>query len=102
HARKELANLESQAGQQGNKLKQAARETAEAWEWIQENQDRFEKTVYGPPIVECSIKDPRYVDAIESLFQRNDFIAFTCQTKNDFKTLSDQLYGSMKLAEINI
>jgi hypothetical protein len=58
--------------------------------------------VYGPPIVECSIKDPRYVDAIESLLQRNDFLAFTCQTKNDFKKLSDHLYGTMKLADINI
>ncbi|KAH0538080.1 hypothetical protein FGG08_005292 [Glutinoglossum americanum] len=101
-ASKELTNLESQAGQQGNKLKQAARETAEAWEWIQENQDHFEKTVYGPPVVECSVKDPRYVDAIESLFQKTDFLAFTCQTKNDFKTLSDHLYGTMKLADISI
>ncbi|KAI9768913.1 MAG: Structural maintenance of chromosomes protein 5 [Geoglossum simile] len=101
-AKKQLENLESQAGQQGNKLRQAARETAAAWEWIQENQDSFEKTVYGPPIVECSVKNPRYVDAIESLFQKNDFLAFTCQTKRDFETLSNHLYGTMKLAEINI
>ncbi|KAI9778036.1 MAG: Structural maintenance of chromosomes protein 5 [Geoglossum umbratile] len=101
-ARNQLENLQSQAGQQGNKLRLAARETAAAWEWIQENQDIFEKTVYGPPVIECSVKDTRYVDAIESLFQKNDFLAFTCQTKKDFETLSNHLYGTMKLAEINI
>ncbi len=101
-ARKDLDNLESQAGQQAQKLRQASRDTARAWEWIQQNQDKFEKPVFGPPIVECSIKDLKYVDAIESIFQSSDFLAFTVQTRGDFKILQEQLYGRMKLAEINI
>lgn len=101
-ARKDLEDLESQAGQQGQKLKQTSRDTARAWEWIQKNQDRFEKPVFGPPIVECSIKDLKYVDAIESIFQSSDFLAFTVQTRGDFKILQEQLYGGMKLADINI
>ncbi|KAI9873354.1 MAG: Structural maintenance of chromosomes protein 5 [Pleopsidium flavum] len=101
-ARKDLESLESQAGQQAQKLRQASRDTAQAWGWIQQNQDKFEKPVFGPPIVECSVKDLKYVDAIESIFQSNDFLAFTVQTRGDFKLLQEQLYGRMKLAEINI
>lgn len=101
-ARRDLENLESQAGQQAQKLRQASRDTAEAWRWIQGNQDKFEKQVFGPPVVECSVKDLKYVDAIESLFQSNDFLAFTVQTRSDFKKLQEQLYGTMGLAEINI
>ncbi|KAI9721219.1 MAG: hypothetical protein M1812_002380 [Candelaria pacifica] len=96
----ELESLESQAGQQGTKLRQRSRDTAIAWDWIQSHQDMFDKPVYGPPIIECSIKDPKYVDAIEGLFQNNDLLAFTCQTRQDFKRLQQQLYGVMKLADI--
>ncbi|KAI9760938.1 MAG: hypothetical protein M4579_001314 [Chaenotheca gracillima] len=100
--RKELQDLESQAGQQGNKLRQISRDTFAAWEWIRSHQDQFEHQVFGPPVVECSIKNPKYVDAIESLFQKNDFCCFTVQSRNDFKKLSDQLYKNMRLAEITI
>ncbi len=101
-ARTQLANLESRTGQQGAVLKQLSPDTATAWDWIQNHQDVFEKPVYGPPVVECSIKDQKYVQAIESLFQYNDFLAFTCQTRGDFKKLQTQLYGVMKLGEITI
>ncbi len=101
-ARRDLENLESQAGQQAKKLRQASQDTACAWDWIQQNQDKFSRPVYGPPIVECSVKDLKYVDAIESLFQQNDFLAFTVQSRADFKILQEQLYGTMRLAEINI
>lgn len=92
-ARASLEDLESQAGQQNNKLERLSRDTHKAWHWIQQHQGEFEKPVFGPPVVECSIKDPAYVDLIESLFQKSDFLAFTVQTSNDFKKLSDQLQG---------
>lgn len=101
-AESELASLDSQAGQQMAKLKQISPETAQAWDWIQDNQALFEHRVYGPPILECSIKDPRYVDSIESLFQKNDFLTFTTQSRNDFRKLGECLYDRMRLAEINI
>ena len=101
-AQKELDDLDSQAGQQVAKLRELSRDTAQAWEWIQENQDQFEHHVFGPPIVECSVRDPKYVDAIESLLQKNDLLSFTCQSRNDFKKLGEQLYRTMRLAEINI
>ncbi|KAI9841244.1 MAG: Structural maintenance of chromosomes protein 5 [Sclerophora amabilis] len=101
-AHKDLEDLESQAGQQGTKLRQLSKDTSSAWEWIRNHQDQFEHPVFGPPVIECSIKDSKYVDSIESLFQRNDFTCFTVQSRNDFKKLSDQLYKTLRLADITI
>ncbi|KAI9804909.1 MAG: Structural maintenance of chromosomes protein 5 [Piccolia ochrophora] len=101
-ARQELDELNSQVGQQNTKLRNFSRETAQAWEWIRNHQDFFESRVYGPAMIECSVKDLKYVDLIESLFQRNDFVAFTVTSRTDFKRLSDQLHGEMNLADINI
>ena len=78
-------------------MKKSFPEVARGWEWIQENQGEFEQEVFGPPMVTCSVKDERYSDQIQSLMQRDDFICFTTQTRNDFKKLSDQLFRVMSL-----
>ena len=101
-AREDLKTLESQSGQQNRKLKQINSDCARAWEWIQLNQDQFEKRIYGPPIVECSVTDPRYVEVVEALFSKADFTAFTVQTKADYKKLAHQLHQNMKLFAITI
>ena len=101
-AENDLAQLDSQAGKQNSKLQHASRDTYQLWQWIQQNQDQFEKPVFGPPIVECTIKDPKYVHHLESLFQKATMTAFTVQTRDDFKKLSDQAHARMHLKEINI
>ena len=101
-AENDLAQLDSQAGKQNSKLQHASRDTYQLLQWIQQNQDQFEKPVFGPPIVECTIKDPKYVHHIESLFQKATMTAFTVQTRGDFKKLSDQAHARMHLKEINI
>lgn len=101
-AERELEHINSQAGQQVSKLRMHSGDTAQAWDWIQKHMDQFEKPVYGPPIVECSIKDGRYLDTMESLFQKSDLLSITAQTKADFTKLSDLLYGKLRLADINI
>ena len=101
-AQTDLAQLDSQAGRQISKLREVSHEASRLWAWVQQNQDRFEKPVFGPPIVECSIKDPKYVDLVESLFQSSSMTAFTVQTNGDFKKLSDQAHDRMHLSAINI
>lgn len=101
-AEDELAQLDSQAGKQMSKLQGLSRDTYKLWEWVQQNQNQFERPVFGPPIVECTVKDPKYVDHIESLFQKGVMISFTVQTSADFKKLSDQGHDRMRLKEINI
>ncbi|KAJ5166202.1 uncharacterized protein N7482_004983 [Penicillium canariense] len=101
-AEREMKNLDSQLGQQEARLQKLSPETFKAHRWVVQNQDKFEKEVFGPPAVTCSITDPKYADAIESLFQRNDFLAFTAQTRNDFRTLQQALNGQLKLHDITI
>jgi len=102
HASEEIENLRSQAGQQTNKLRTISKDTAQAWEWIQQNQERFKSRVYGPPVVECTVQDKRFVDAIESLFQTSALCAITCTNRDDFMLLSNQLYREMRLHDITL
>jgi hypothetical protein len=97
-----LKNLDSAAGQQENKLERASPDSFKAYKWILENQDKFEKEVYGPPIVTCSVTDSKFADAVESIFQKTDFVSFTTQTPGDFRTLQRQLNGEMRLHDITI
>ncbi|KKK17235.1 hypothetical protein ARAM_005920 [Aspergillus rambellii] len=101
-AEQQLKGLDSQAGQQEKKLQSASSDSYRAYKWLLQNQHRFEKEVFGPPIVTCSIKDPKYADPVESLLQRTDFMAFTTQTRNDFRTLQRALNGELKLHDISI
>ena len=98
----ELESLHSQSGQQENKLRKQSRDTAQAWKWVQENQEMFRGRIYGPPIVSCSVKDPRYANAIESMLQNNDFLTFTCESREDYKILQEQLYTKLRLSDITI
>ncbi|KAJ5325836.1 uncharacterized protein N7506_008938 [Penicillium brevicompactum] len=101
-AETQLANLDSAAGQQEIKLEQISRDTLRAYKWLLENQNKFEQEVFGPPIVTCSVTDPKFADAIESLFQRTDFTSFTTQNRNDFRTMQRELIHGMKLHDISI
>ncbi|KAL1960517.1 hypothetical protein VTO42DRAFT_7816 [Malbranchea cinnamomea] len=98
----QLRSLHSQTGLQEEKLKRMSQDTLEAWNWIKEHQDRFENRVYGPPLVECSVTHPQYADALESLMQRNDFLAFTTQSRSDFRTLQRILYNELRLHDVTI
>lgn len=102
HTEQQLKGLDSQSGRQEAKLKQISPDSYRAYKWLQENQSKFENKVFGPPIVECSIKDPKYADAVESLLQKTDFTAFTTQSRNDFRTLQRSLNLEMKLHDISI
>jgi chromosome segregation ATPase len=101
-AERELAAFDTQEGQQMSKLEKASKDTATAWKWVQENLESFEKEVYGPPMITCSVKDPRYANAVESLLRPNDFLVITAQTLNDMKKLSDQFTDVMHLGDVTI
>lgn len=102
NAHNDLQSLQSQLGQQTNKLRGSSRDAAAAWQWIQANRDRFNAPVYGPPIIECSVKNPRHAKFVESVLQAGDLLAFTVTNSEDFKMLQQELYGNQKLHDINI
>ncbi|KAH7628743.1 putative SMC5 protein [Sordaria sp. MPI-SDFR-AT-0083] len=102
-AQAKIDALDSHQGQLLSYLQQINRDAAQAWEWLQEpeNQKLFEKEVFGPPMLTCSVKEPRYSDLIQAFLQDSDFLCFTAQTKNDHSTLSTQLYD-VKGLSVNI
>ena len=103
-AESDKVELQSQAGQQASKLQHASRngDAARAWRWIQDNKDQFKGEVFGPPILECSIKDPRLAAAAETMITQSELLAFSVTCKEDFTTLQNQLYTRMRLSDINI
>lgn len=100
-AERRLLELDSQAGRQNAKLQNASEETFRAWEWLQQHQNEFEKHVFGPPMIECSVNDPKYVNHMEMLVQEGLMLTFTVQTMNDFKKFSYIVHDILHLTEIN-
>ncbi|KAI0862831.1 P-loop containing nucleoside triphosphate hydrolase protein [Xylaria cubensis] len=95
---REFANLDSQQGKKLAQLRSVHADAAKGWEWLQDNQDQFEKEVFGPPMLSCSITDNNYSDQVQSLLSQDDFICFICQTPSDHKKLSNQFYGQMAIS----
>ena len=96
-----LATLDSQAGKQNAKLQAESPQSAKLWAWVQQHQHEFDKPVLGPPLVECSLNDLKYVDQVEALFQKGTMLSFTVQTDADFKRLSDA-GNNLRLSETYI
>ncbi|KAL4817728.1 P-loop containing nucleoside triphosphate hydrolase protein [Aspergillus spinulosporus] len=101
-AEHQLRGLDSRAGRQERKLQDVSSDSHKAYRWLLNNQDKFEQEVFGPPIVTCSIKDPKYADQVESLLQKTDFTSFTVQNRRDFRTLQRYLINELRLHDISI
>ncbi|PSR93839.1 structural maintenance of chromosome complex subunit SmcA [Coniella lustricola] len=94
----EIRNLDSQEGQRLMHLKKISREVADAYDWLQQHKSEFEKEVFGPPMLSCSVKDKKYSDHIQMGLQRDDFLCFVAQTRADHKKLTQELFQKQNLA----
>ncbi|KAK3363537.1 SMC5-like protein [Lasiosphaeria hispida] len=95
-----MQNIEALKSAQGLlevQLRKISSDAAKGWEWLKENQNQFEKEVFGPPMLSCSVSDRRFSQLVQSQLGHNDFLCFTAQTKNDHKKLSDQFYNRMRI-----
>lgn len=92
---KEIENLDSQQGQALSQLRRFNPDVGKAWEWVQEHRDEFEKEVFGPPMLSCSINDQQYSNLIQAHMQESDFLCITAQTKNDHSKLTKQIQDVM-------
>ncbi|KAI0975823.1 P-loop containing nucleoside triphosphate hydrolase protein [Xylaria arbuscula] len=95
---REFEGLNSQQGKKLAHLRSVHADAAKGWDWLQEHQDDFQKEVFGPPMLTCSITDQKYSDQVQSLLSQDDFVCFICQTPSDHKKLSNQFYGQMGIA----
>lgn len=106
--------LNSQVGQQASKLRNKSKDTARAWEWVQEQLEldqqrgakdrRFKGEIFGPPAISCTVRDARYMDAVESMLQMGDMLAFTCTHADDYRMLINELCGrnGLGLSDVTI
>lgn len=95
---KQAEALDTREGQQLVALRRLDADAAKAWEWLQDHQDEFEKEVFGPPLLTCSVKDDRFSDHIQAMLQKRDMVCFTAQTKADQAKLSQQFIREMGLS----
>ncbi|KAK8125654.1 structural maintenance of chromosome (SMC), partial [Apiospora kogelbergensis] len=95
--KQDIEHLDSQEGQLVSQLRKLDHHVARGWEWLQDHRDEFEEEVFGPPMLNCSLKDKRYSDLVQSMLGRSDFLCFITQTRKDHQKLSDQFYKEMKL-----
>lgn len=87
--KRQRERLDTQSGKQTSLLQKHSPHTAQAWDWFlkHEAQLPLKGKVYGPPILTCSISDPKYVDAIESQMRLGDVVAITFTDKDDQQLL---------------
>lgn len=88
-----LQQLDSVEGQRIQQLKRVNPDAFRAYEWLREHADMFENRIFGPAIVECTIKDSRYIDQVEAFFSRSDKCAFTCTSQEDYEKFVKHIYG---------
>lgn len=93
--KQEQKHLNSRSGQQDSLLSKMSPDTHRGWTWLKENIDTLslKEKVYGPPIIECSVPDPRYADAVEGMMRLNDFTAITCTNAEDAQKVQNKLVG---------
>jgi len=103
-AEQAIADSQTQEGQQVSRITDFSKDAAQAWKWIQDHRDDFEEEIYPPAVISCAIKKEfsHFIAHVEAPLGFKDFLAFTTQTKNDSRKLSDQLNGKMGLADITI
>ncbi|KAF3917987.1 hypothetical protein ABW21_db0201386 [Orbilia brochopaga] len=89
----DIEPLRSQCEQKKGQLQRIVQQV---YDWLQHNKQKFKGPVYGPPIVECNIKNEDYQSEIEALFGANDKLVFTCTNKDDFDELMTVVYGNNK------
>lgn len=89
----EREQLNTQSGKKASLLYNLSKDTARAWQWIEENKHtlNFKGEVIGPPILECSILDAKYAQALEGQLRKGDVLAITCTHIDDQRLLSKRL-----------
>lgn len=98
----QLRAFDTHVGQRENVLHTLSKDTAKAWRWIQENKVLFEKPVFGPPAIECTVPDKNMVKAVEAGMQDSDYRIITAQTAHDYKLLQQKLTRDLGLHQISL
>ncbi|GAB6032402.1 Structural maintenance of chromosomes protein 5 [Chamberlinius hualienensis] len=85
-----LAELKQQQDVQQSKMRMLNQKDRDAYEvanWINNNKDKFKKTVHGPILVTINVKDAYNAKYIERAVPFKDMVAFVCEDKSDMELL---------------
>lgn len=96
-----LESLDTAEGAREDKLTVLSSDTAKAWKWIKENQDKFTGPIYGPPLITCSIKNPEMTALVETFVQMSDLLFFTATNQHDFDMLQSELSRKQNLHDLH-
>ncbi|KAF1978000.1 structural maintenance of chromosomes protein 5 [Bimuria novae-zelandiae CBS 107.79] len=101
---KQKADLGSDSGQRDFNLTRLSRDTSQGWNWLKNNMGTLslKDKVFGPPIIECSVPDPKYADAVEAFLVRNEMIAITCMNAEDAKVVQNKLVGKKEAGGLGL
>ena len=61
--------------------------TYNAYQWIQQNRDKFRYGIYGPVFLDVKVKDARFADYVDNLIPRHILLSFIAVSSEDYKTL---------------
>ncbi|KAF2447229.1 structural maintenance of chromosomes protein 5 [Karstenula rhodostoma CBS 690.94] len=102
--RQEKERLNSRSGQQDSILSNLSPDTHAAWIWLKANIDTLslKDKVYGPPIIECSVPDPKFADAVEAMLRLGDLTALTCTNKEDAQKVQNKLVGKKDVGGLGL
>ncbi|KAH7122283.1 hypothetical protein B0J11DRAFT_531081 [Dendryphion nanum] len=104
YKRSERTKMNTQSGQLASRLQNISRDTAQGWDWFENNKPtlKLHGKVEGPPILTCSITDPKFAQAVESSLKAVDITAITCTDSRDARFLSNKLIGELGLHQVSI
>lgn len=70
------------------------RKAWEAWNWVKENADRFEKPVLGPICLELSVNDKESANMVDKALSKQDKFSFIVQTDKDYSKINEIAHAS--------
>ncbi|KAF9651246.1 P-loop containing nucleoside triphosphate hydrolase protein [Thelephora ganbajun] len=83
----ELQRLDNEAHVKLQNLRRMDQDCADTVIWLRENQRRFRHPVLEPPCLSISVKDQRYINAVDTLISHDTMKTFVAQCDEDYKLL---------------
>ncbi|KAK9486669.1 P-loop containing nucleoside triphosphate hydrolase protein [Lipomyces starkeyi] len=93
----EIKTLEMVSNQKLRHVQEVDRETFDAVIWLRQNKHIFKNEVFEPPILTLTMIDQNLTDAIESVVHRTQMLTFTCLSREDYVTFTENVIDKKRL-----
>ncbi|KAK9323611.1 P-loop containing nucleoside triphosphate hydrolase protein [Lipomyces orientalis] len=93
----EIKNLEMVSNQKLRHVQKVDREVYDAVVWLRQNKHLFKSDVFEPPILTLTMTDQNLTDAIETVVHRTQMLTFTCLSREDYMTFTENVIDKRRL-----